>query len=1168
MAMDPRLVIFVSLVYVAGLFGAAWAADHRRFAHFFERHAITIYALALTVYCTSWTFFGAVGTAAVSGWRYLPIYLGPALVFVFAIGFLRRIVDICKEQNITTLSGFLAARYGHSRTLAAAVTAILSMGALPYIALQLKSVATSFSALTSGNFSAWGDGALELRGVFITAGILAGFAIAFGARTSNTAGGNRGLLAALAIEALVKLLALVIVAIAATLVLTSAGPLASVETTARPLFAPGPPSFDFIVLTLLSMFAVIALPRQFHVLTTEAPREREASGLSRARWAFPLYLAVTSVVVIPIVLAGLRVLPGDVSPDLFVLALPAAIDMRSLALIAFIGGLSAATGMITVSTIALSTMITHDLVVPILMRLGWADAREGPVERALVTIRRAVIIALMVLAALYLTAAGGRELLAQIGLVAFVAAAQLAPALVSAVYWTGARREGALAGIVSGGAIWFYTLVYPSLIGLADGVGHPIATAFGGVFNPHGLLGVSGVDPITHATVMSLTVNIAAFVYFSRRARPRLIDQVQAAAFTQADDQLAMQDRVGERAHPERSAVLVSDLRALAERFLSRDAVSSAFEQYGVEYGDPLVGDAPSEWSLVQHTERLLAGALGASTARVVIASALSSSNVRLTDVLSVLDETRHVRRFNRTLLQAALENIGQGVSVIDQDLRLVAWNRQYLEMFKLPAGLVQVGRAIDEVLRYTAERGEMGAGEPNEQIDRRLAFYRAGARHSFERENRDGRIVRIEGYPMPGGGYVTTFTDVTVERDAERALRDAKNNLQVRVEQRTQELQNTAEERDAARRRAELSEATKTRFLAAASHDLQQPLNAARLFAGAAARKIEDPELARLVGNIDRSIQSADAMLQGLLDLSRFEADGYRATIGPVALRDVFEELALAHDMSAKLSGLEFRVRPTALTVQADRNLLRSILQNLISNALRYTQAGGVLLAARKRDGGETAEVGVWDTGPGIADEALSRIFEEFARLVDVDRSGQRGAGLGLAIAARAAELQRTSISVASAVGRGSRFSVRLPLIASPDVTPAPDGAPPAALASEGRLRVLCLDDDVRVLEAMKAVLDSFGCDAFCARDAAELEAMLDEHAPFDAMLFDHQLAGDETGLALFDALQASGRAPAKTALLTANSTEALRAAARAQGVKLLPKPVDPGLLNAFVRG
>lgn len=1171
--MSIWFILVLCAAYGAFLFAAAWQAERPSMQAWMARHSSVLFSLSLTVYCTSWTYFGAVGTAVRDGWSFLPIYLGPALVFLLAPDFLRRLHAISKRQNITSLSDFVAARYGKSRLLAATATLIAAAGALPYIALQLQSVSQSVAALRGwGSAGAAVPGGPGTAAVFVTAAALAMFAILFGARSTDASRANPGLILALAVEAVVKLGALIAVCILA-LVMSAGAPDRAEATFGERFSAGGGAGGYFLTLTLLAMAAIVALPRQFHVTITEAPAgEAGVRALRFARWSFPLYLALTSLVVPPIALAGLKLLPASVSPDLYVLALPEAAGQGWLGAVAFLGGLSAATGMVVVAAIALSTMIANDLIVPAMMRLGWAGERGGVGGTLLLAIRRGVIAALMLAAFVFWRWSGGASALAQMGLLAFAAAAQFGPALIGGVYWRGGHRNGAVAGLAVGGLLWFYTLIAPVLLGPEALAGSVMATALGGALHPQALLGIGGLDPLTHGALWSVGANLTVYVLVSLRARQRLVDRVQAAAFTRGPD-APDPDRPRPMPPRQQAGVRVADLKTLAARFLAPEAVDLAFVRFGAELGQSLRDPAQADWPLVQKTERLLAGALGASTARIVMGSALAQADVPLEDMLRVLDETSDERRFKRHLLQSTLENITQGVSVIDKDLKLVAWNGVYLELFDYPPDLIRVGTPIEDVIRYNAERGDIGPGDVEEQVARRLAHMRSGSPHVYERRRRDGRILRMVGNPMPGGGYVTTFTDVTAERLAEQALREAKETLEERVAERTADLERVAAERDLARRAAESADAIKTRFLAAASHDLQQPLNAARLFAAALGDQLGDdaPVQKRLAGQIDRSIRAADRMLRGLLDLSRFEGGGIEPRIERVPLAPLFDELEHEHAPVARGAGLRLVVRPPALAVRGDKALLRSILQNLLSNALRYTTSGGVLVAARSRDGGKAVSLEVWDTGPGVPAEARERIFQEFRRLHETDTSGERGAGLGLAIAARAAALMDASVDLRSEVGRGSVFRVTLP--ACDALGPAAAGAavsPPSAPAGrrvEG-LKVLCIDDEPGVLDAMGALLTAWGVSATLVDGVEGAMGAARTLGPFDAVLADYHLGDGRTGADALRALAAEGLRPGAAALLTADLSDEVRAHAADLQAGLIPKPVDPGALFDMLAG
>ena len=491
--MPAWLIITSVAFYMAILFWMAWRRDQEAAQPGFTQSPV-IYALAIAVYCTSWTFFGAVGTASSSGWEYLPIYLGPALVFLFLPGLLERIGNVAEREGVTTLSDFLASRYGKSRSIGALVTVAAVVGSLPYISLQLKSVGMSLQALLNQAGDVPTQNGAE--SVLATAIGLALFAILFGARHSDLTRHNAGLMRVLAFEAIIKLAALIAVAILSLTLINSA----SIEAVPKveEIF-PADISARFITITLLAMAAIICLPRQFHVGFIE---RRNAQDLKVARWLFPIYMLLTSVVVIPITLAGAGLLPSNIPADLYVLELPLINGNAWLALLVFLGGFSAATGMVIVATIALSNMVTNELIVPLFMRSGNLSNISGDAGGRILSIRRLVIIAIILLAYGYFRIGGSSEALAQIGLLSFAAAAQFAPALIGAVYWRGAKRPGAVWGLSLGLAAWAYTLFIPVILG------HNAMMAFLPVWlDPHALLGLSFGDSLVHGVFWSLGLN-------------------------------------------------------------------------------------------------------------------------------------------------------------------------------------------------------------------------------------------------------------------------------------------------------------------------------------------------------------------------------------------------------------------------------------------------------------------------------------------------------------------------------------------------------------------------------------------------------------------------------------------------------------------------------------
>jgi PAS domain S-box-containing protein len=1142
--MPVWLILTATALYTLALFAIAWFGDRRAQATERAPHPF-VYALAIGVYCTSWTYFGAVGTAASSGWDYLPIYLGPVLVFILLPRLVRRIGDIAERESITSLSDFLSARYGKSRAVAALVTLGATAGALPYIALQLKSVSTSFRTLASGLPT---EGA-EISGepMLVAAIAMSGFAILFGTRSSDTTRRNPGLMQVLAVESVLKLAVLLVLAAAALFAMNDL-PLAALQAAAAP-FGEAPTGGRFVTITLLSMAAILCLPRQFHVIVIERTDARE---FATARWGFPVYLILTSLAVIPITVLGRASLGAQVPPDLFVLALPLAGGFDLFALLVFLGGISAAAGMIVVAAIALSTMITNDVLVPLLMRSGRLDTISGGAGTRLVNLRRVVILVLMLFAYLYAEVAAS-EALAPIGLLAFAAVAQFAPALLGAILWRDAKARGVLVGVGAGIAIWVHTLFLPAIIGAQT-----MSAVLPAWLHPQSLLGTDFGDPLTHGVVWSLATNVILFVAVSLRTPERLRDRLQAAIF-----QGGLRAPVSGPAPAGSPAAGISPdgLFELAARFLNPGAVTHAFEDVKARTGSRVTGDGPAPWPLIQRTERLLASALGASSARVVMSTAIGGSAASFDDVLAILTQGTQADRFDRHMLQSMLEHMSQGISVVDGDQRLVAWNSAYVELFDYPPELIRIGTPISELIAYNMGRGWLEDGDPNAEIGRRVRHMQEGSPHYYERPMHDGRYLRIIGSPMPGGGYVTTFTDITEDKRRERELVEAKEGLERRVQERTAELEDVARERDLARRDAESANASKTRFLAAASHDLLQPLNAARLFLGAIPTERRDP----LVAKADRAIQSADGLIKGLLDISRLDHGNIEPQPVTVPLGPLLEDLVDEASAMAAIAGISIRVVPTRLAVHADPDFLQSILRNFISNARRYTSKGGVVVGARPR--GDRVRVDVWDTGPGITEDKRQRLFDEFERFADADNIGIRGAGLGLSVARRLAGLMKAEITVRSVVGRGSLFALTLPRADLPVAgRPARDAAPELGPSPIGNLSVLCVDDDPAVRDGMAALLSAFGCRATVCAGAAEAIAAGARRRP-DAVLADLALGGPEDGLDVISRLRTHGGAGLPAALLSADVDDAAASRAAAMDVTVLTKPVAPDEIRAFLQ-
>ena len=1092
-------------LYLGALFWlAAWRDRQGAATGWLERRAGVIYGLSLAVYCSSWTFFGGVGTAATAGLDYLAIYLGPILVFTLGFGLVRKILAQAKAQHSTSIADFLSARYGKSASLAALVTVIASAGTLPYMALQLESVGTTLLLMAPDLREQ--VAADEL--VLIVATLMGLFAILFGSRRADRPGDNAGLVLTIALEAVVKLAALLAVgALALWWLLTTGG----APLPARPvLLTAGQLDARFAVLTLIAASAILCLPRQFHMSFIEAPGERATAAM---RWVLPAYLAVTAAVIVPIVLAGLALLPPGTDPDTIVLALPLAREAPWLAVLVFLGGFSAATGMIVVACVALSIMVTNDLVAPLLLRRALAGRGDrSRIAGRLLLIRRVVIAALLAAAYAFYRGFAGVTDLAGMGTLAFAAAAQFAPGLVLGMVSQHGNRAGMLTGLGCGFALWLALLIWPAASHTA-----PLVSIHR--------------DPLVSGVVLSLGINTALYWLVSALVRPSLLDQAQAAAFVGTP----MPGELPRHATAKR----LGDVRALLAQFVGRERADAALAPLQMRNGDP-AGAA-----VLELAERVISGVIGTSSARMLVGSWAGGDPIPLPEVVAMFDETQRRLSFSAELLQTAIESIDQGVALVDDEMRLVAWNSRYQQLFDLPDRLVTVGTPIADLIRFNLARGNLSEVEIAEQVERRLAYMRAGTEHRIERVQHDGRVLRIVGAPTPGGGYTTSYTDITLDRRAEQALES-------KVAERTRQLSEA---------NALLAQATqsKTRFLAAASHDLIQPLNAARLFASALGEEVSgQAALERLVADLDGSIVAADRLIRVLLEISKLDSGGVVPAPEPVALDQLFEDVAREFTLQAQAKGLKLKRARTSVWVMAERALLTAVLRNLLSNAVRYTSKGGVLIGVRRRGAG--AVICIHDTGRGIEPEDIERIFGEFERGASTDREGL---GLGLAIVRRAARLLAVEVETTSLPGHGSRFAIPMPVLRR-EAAPVARIIPARPAAGLGHARVLVVDNDPAALAAIAALLTRWGLTVTTAASLAEARSLVGE-AP-DLAIMDYRLDDEERGDATFAAMCEDWGTRCPAILLTAEASDETEAAAARMGANRLLKPAPPAALRALI--
>ena len=659
--LPASLVATLSFAYLGLLFAVAYYADRRADQGRSVIANPTVYALSLAVYATSWTFYGSVGWAAETGLGFLPIYLGPTVMIALGWVLLRKMIRISKANRITSLADFVASRYGKSTALGGVVAVIAVVGIVPYIALQLKAISNTFDILVrrpGPTFEiAEPSSLLADKGLYVALA-LAAFAILFGTRKLDAAERHEGMVAAIAFESVVKLLAFLAVGAFVAFGLYGGlgdlfGRAAAVPEAAKLFTFAGNVGYgDWVWLTVLSMLAFLLLPRQFQVAVVENVDERH---LNRAMWLFPCYLLLINVFVLPIALAGLlRFGDGGAVPDTFVLALPLVEGQQALALLVFIGGLSAATGMVIVETVALGTMVSNSLVMPALLRRRSPLARRGELAGVILAIRRATIALVVLLGYVYFRAAGEAPALVSIGLVSFAAVAQLAPAVIGAMFWRGGTRNGALAALSAGFAVWAYTLLVPSL---ARSGWLPAGLLSDGPFGiellrPGQLLGLEGMDEISHAMFWSMLANVGAYVGVSLAGHRTAAEHGHAALFVDA----FKRPPEGESARFWRGSASVGELQALLERFVGRGPAEQAVREHARRRGLALAPDDQADGELLHHVETLLAGAVGSASARVLVASVVEEEALGMSEVMEILDETSQVVAYSRELERKSRE--------------------------------------------------------------------------------------------------------------------------------------------------------------------------------------------------------------------------------------------------------------------------------------------------------------------------------------------------------------------------------------------------------------------------------------------------------------------------------------------------------------------------------
>ncbi|WP_343313566.1 PAS domain-containing hybrid sensor histidine kinase/response regulator [Brucella sp. BE17] len=1148
-------IIGAAFFYLLLLFAVASIGDSRA-SRWNSAPRPYIYALSLAVYCTSWTFFGSVGLSAQRGLEFLGIYIGPILVFTLGNRLLRHIARLAKAEHITSIADFLAARYGKSFGVALLATCIAAVGSIPYIALQLKAVAGSVGLVMDhyGNTPAmpvpvFGDISL------VVAAVLAAFAILFGTRHTDATEHQNGLILAIALESVIKLCAFLTVGIACTFFLFGAPSQLidgiSQSSEALQAFHYQTSIGTWIIHTALSAAAIIMLPRQFHVTVVESRSEKE---LKTASWLFPLYLVLINIFVFPIALIGVMTLGDSVSGDLYVLALPLSADAHWLAMIAFLGGLSAATAMVIVACVALSIMISNHLVLPLFIRrMAKRHPSEQPDLTSLIlNTRRATIVVILALAFAYYRFTSDNIHLASIGIVSFAAIAQFVPAFLGGLFWRNANARGAMLGLSTGFLVWAYTLLLPTMASEDAAI---LRDGFLGftALRPEALFGTNAL-PLTNGVIWSLAANTLFYVLGSLSRASTPLERIQASVF------LPRHFIATPALKRFRTTVTVAELKATMARYLGTERVERAFVRFEVREQRSLDPNMTVDTPMIRYAEQLLGTAVGSSSARLVLSLLLQRDEASGADTRQLLDDASAALQQNRDLLQIALDQMEQGITVFDKDFRLAFWNRQFRTLFDLPDEVMQVGIPVSEIVEHLTARNDITFGTRNSFMHS-LTVMRKPWRMEMKTT---GKVLEIQSNPMPDGGIVATYTNVTAEVEADLMRQKAAEMLEQRVADRTAELTHVNQELAKARADAEEANLGKTRFLAAAGHDILQPLNAARLYSTALSEKLGASQMSEFTRNIDSSLEAVEAILGMVLDISRLDTSSLKPDISVFRLDKLMNQITTDFTPLARKKGLELRVVPSRVVVRTDRNMLRRLIQNLVSNSIKYSRNGGILLGVRRR--GDHIDLQVIDTGIGIPKNKLKLVFREFTRLDEGIREAE-GLGLGLSIVDRIARLLSFPLSVASVPGKGTSFTLSMTpsfeTVATEKLTNRRGLQPALELTG---LDVLCIDNDANILTGMQTLLSGWGCHVATLQNGAALKHFCASRTtPPDVIIADYHLV-HENGLDMVGFAREHFGSEIPAILLTADRSKEVRLRATEEGITLLNKPLRPAALRSLL--